>query len=104
MVGNAASWTQIIWGVSAFLGTVISLVWAGARIHFKLMSELKEIKNYTYKRNGGGSLADSLARIEAKFERQDKAMEENTALTLDSVKAIALLTGRFNNHIEEERV
>jgi len=59
------------------------------------------LENYTYKRNGGGSIADSLARIEARNERQDKAMEENTRLTLETVKAVAELKGRFNNHIEE---
>lgn len=100
-LSDAASWTQIVWGLSAFLVFLTTMVWGGARIYFKFMSELKEIKNYTYKRNGGGSLMDSLTRIEARNERMDMAIEENTRLTLETVKGLAKLEGRFNNHIEE---
>ena len=100
-LSNAASWTQVIWGASAFLVFVVTLVWGGARIYFRFMNELKEIKNYTYKRNGGGSIMDALVRIEARNEKQDQAMQENTRLTLETVKSLAKLEGRFNNHIEE---
>jgi len=100
-VGNAANWTQIIWGFGALFIFIVTTVWTASKIYFKLMSELKEIKNYTYKRNGGGSLMDSLHRIEARNERQDEAMAENTRLTLETVKGLAKLEGRFNNHIEE---
>jgi hypothetical protein len=101
-VGSAANWTQIIWGMAALFIFIVTTVWTASKIYFKLMSELKEIKNYTYKRNGGGSLMDSLHRIEARNERQDEAMAENTRLTLETVKGLAKLEGRFNNHIEED--
>ena len=68
---------------------------------FAFKSKLDNLENYTYKRNGGGSIADSLARIEARNERQDTALAENTRLTFETVKALAELKGRFNNHIEE---
>ena len=100
-VGNAANWTQIIWGLAALILFIVSTVWTAGKIYFKLMSELKEIKNYTYKRNGGGSIMDSLVRIEARNEKQDQALQENTRLTLETVKSLSKLEGRFNNHIEE---
>ena len=62
---------------------------------------MENLENYTYKKNGGGSLMDSLGRIEARNERQDVALAENTRLTLETVKALAELKGRFNNHLEE---
>jgi HAMP domain-containing protein len=94
---DAASWAQIIW----FVGATLIAVYGGFRIWFRIKDKLDNLENYTYKRNGGGSIADSLARIEARNERQDKALEENTRLTLETVKALAELKGRFNNHIEE---
>ena len=100
-LNDAASWTQVIWGASAFIVFLVTMVWGGAKVYFKFMSELKEIKNYTYKRNGGGSIMDSLVRIEARNEKQDQALEENTRLTLETVKSLSKLEGRFNNHIEE---
>ena len=100
-VGNAANWTQIIWGLAALILFIVSTVWTAGKIYFKLMSELKEIKNYTYKRNGGGSIMDSLVRIEARNEKQDQALQENTRLNLETVKSLSKLEGRFNNHIEE---
>ena len=102
-LGNAANWTQVIWGVATLFIFIVSSVWGLSKIYFKLMGELREIKNYTYKRNGGGSLMDSLHRIEARNERQDVAMAENTRLTLETVKSLSKLEGRFNNHIEETR-
>jgi hypothetical protein len=102
-LGNAANWTQVIWGAGALVLFLITTVWSISKIYFKLMNELKEIKNYTYKRNGGGSLMDSLTRIEARNERQDVAMAENTRLTLETVKSLSKLEGRFNNHIEEAK-
>ena len=102
-VGSAANWTQIIWGMAALLVFLVTTVWTVSKVYFKLMDELKEIKNYTYKRNGGGSLMDSLHRIEARNERQDVAMAENTRLTLETVKSLSKLEGRFNNHIEEAK-
>jgi hypothetical protein len=100
-LGNAANWTQVIWGVATVFIFIVSSVWGLSKIYFKLMSELKEIKDYTYKRNGGGSLMDSLHRIEARNEKQDQALEENTRLTLETVKGLAKLEGRFENHIEQ---
>jgi len=100
-VGNAANWTQIIWGIATLFIFIVTTVWAFSKVYFKLMGELKEIKNYTYKRNSGGSLMDSLHRIEARNERLDTAMEENTRLTLETVKSLSKLEGRFNNHLEE---
>ena len=100
-VGNAANWTQIIWGVGAFLVFIVTSVWGLSRVYSKVMGEFKEIKNYTYKRNSGGSIADSQARMEVMLERQDQALTENTKLTLETVKGLAELRGRFNNHIEE---
>jgi HAMP domain-containing protein len=94
---DAASWAQIIW----FIGATSVAIYGGFRIWFRIKDKLDNLENYTYKRNGGGSIADSLARIEARNERQDKAMEENTRLTLETVKALSELKGRFNNHIEE---
>ena len=102
-LGNAANWTQILWGLSALFIFIVGTVWSTSKIYFKLMNELKEIKNYTYKRNGGGSIMDSLARIEARNERQDVAMAENTRLTLETVKSLSKLEGRFNNHIEQSK-
>ena len=100
-LSNAANWTQVLWGLGAFTVFLVTMVWGGAKIYFKFMSELKEIKNYTYKRNGGGSIMDSLVRIEARNEKQDQALQENTRLTLETVKSLSKLEGRFNNHIEE---
>jgi hypothetical protein len=100
-LSNAANWTQVIWGVSTLFVFIVTMVWGGSKMYFKFMSELKEIKNYTYKRNGGGSIMDALVRIEARNEKQDQAMQENTRLTLETVKSLAKLEGRFNNHIEE---
>lgn len=68
---------------------------------FSFKGKLDNIENYTYKRNGGGSIMDSLVRIEARNERQDSALAENTRLTLETVKALSKLEGRFNNHVEE---
>jgi hypothetical protein len=100
-LGNAANWSQVIWGVATLFIFIVSSVWGLSKIYFKLMSELKEIKDYTYKRNGGGSLMDSLHRIEARNEKQDQALEENTRLTLETVKGLSKLEGRFENHIEQ---
>ena len=100
-VGSAANWTQVIWGISALIIFVSTTVWGLSKFYFKLMNELKEIKNYTYKRNGGSSIMDSLFRIEARNEKQDQALAENTRLTLETVKGLAKLEGRFDNHIEE---
>ena len=96
-LSNAASWAQIIW----FAGITLVTVYSGFKIWFRIKDKLDNLENYTYKRNSGGSIADSLARIEARNERQDKALEENTRLTLETVKALSELKGRFNNHIEE---
>jgi hypothetical protein len=100
-LSNAANWTQVLWGASAFIVFLVTMVWGGAKVYFKFMSELREIKNYTYKRNSGGSIMDSLVRIEARNEKQDQALEENTRLTLETVKSLSKLEGRFNNHLEE---
>ena len=96
-LSNAASWAQVVW----FLGATLGSIYGGFKIWFKFKHKLDNLENYTYKRNGGGSIMDSLARIEARNERQDKALEENTRLTLETVKALAELRGRFNNHLEE---
>jgi hypothetical protein len=101
MISTAASFTQVIWGAGALLVFIVTLVWGGAKFYFRIVSQLKNIENYTYKRNGGGSLMDSLLRIEASNERQDKAIEENTKLTFETVKALYKLEGRFDNHLEE---
>jgi len=102
-VSSAANWTQIIWGLSAFLVFLVGTILGGAKIYFKVINDLKEIKNYTYKRNGGGSIMDSLVRIEARNEKQDQALQENTRLTLETVKGLSKLEGRFNNHLEESK-
>lgn len=96
-LSNAANWAQIMW----FAGATSVAIYSGFRIWFRIKNKLDNLENYTYKRNSGGSIADSLARIEARNERQDKALEENTRLTLETVKALSELKGRFNNHIEE---
>jgi hypothetical protein len=96
-LNNAANWAQIIW----FAGATVGTVYGGFKIWFSFKSKLENLENYTYKRNSGGSIMDSLARIEARNERQDMAMEENTRLTLETVKALSKLEGRFDNHLEE---
>ena len=96
-IDSLAAWVQVIWFVGVTLGTI----YGGFKFWFTLKHKLDNMENYTYKRNGGGSLMDSLVRIEASNERQDKAIEENTRLTLETVKALSTLTGRFNNHVEE---
>jgi len=96
-LNNAANWAQILW----FGGATSVAVYSGFRLWFRIKNKLDNLENYTYKRNGGGSIMDSLARIEARNERQDQALAENTALTLETVKALSELKGRFNNHLEE---
>jgi len=96
-LNNAANWAQIIW----FLGATSVAFYSGFRLWFKFKHKMDNLENYTYKRNGGGSIMDALVRIEARNERQDQALAENTALTLETVKALAELKGRFNNHLEE---
>jgi len=97
MLSNAANWVQVSLGIFTFLG----IIYAGFKFWFSLKAKLDNIENYTYKRNGGGSIMDSLVRIEARNERQDVALQENTRLTLETVKALSELQGRFNNHLEE---
>ena len=106
-IDTAASWAQVIW----FSAVTLVSIYGGFKLWFGFKhrlakieaqtQKLENIENYTYKRNGGGSIMDALVRIEARNERQDKALEENTRLTLETVKGLATLTGRFNNHIEE---
>lgn len=96
-IDTAASWVQVVWFSCVTLGTL----YGGAKFWFKFRDKLDNLENYTYKRNGGGSIMDSLVRIEASNQRQDQAIEENTRLTLETVKALSKLEGRFNNHIEE---
>jgi hypothetical protein len=96
-LNNAASWAQVIWFVAATLGAI----YGGFKMWFSFKHKMDNLENYTYKRNGGGSIADALARIEARNERQDVALQENTRLTLETVKALSELKGRFNNHLEE---
>jgi hypothetical protein len=98
-IDHLSSWATVLW----FVGVSTVTLYAGAKMWFSFKSKLDNLENYTYKRNSGGSIADSLARIEARIERQDKAMEENTRLTLETVKAVAELKGRFNNHLEESK-
>ena len=96
-IDHLASWAQVIWACAVGIGSV----YGGLKIWFMFKTKLENLENYTYKRNGGGSIMDSLTRIEARNERQDMALQENTKLTLETVKALAELKGRFNNHIEE---
>ena len=103
-LSDVASWAQIIW----FAGATAGAVYAGVKFWFKLQhkleaidSKMENMQNYTYKRNGGGSIADSQARVELVLEQQSNAIHENTRLTLETVKSLAKLEGRFNNHIEE---
>jgi hypothetical protein len=98
-LADLANWSQIIW----FISITIGAIYGGLKLWFKLKDKLDNLENYTYKRNGGGSIMDALHRIEARNERQDKALEENTRLTLETVKALAELKGRFNNHLEENK-
>ena len=44
-LSDAASWTQVVWGASAFIVFLVTMVWGGAKVYFKFMGELKEIKN-----------------------------------------------------------
>jgi hypothetical protein len=96
-IDTAASWVQVLWFSFVSLGTL----YGGFKFWFKFKHKLDNLENYTYKRNSGGSIMDSLARIEARNERQDQALAENTRLTLETVKSLYKLEGRFNNHIEE---
>lgn len=103
-LSDVASWAQIIWFAAVTVGAIYASIKFWIKLQNKLEamdSKMENMGNYTYKRNGGGSIADSLARIEARNERQDVAMAENTRLTLETVKSLAKLEGRFNNHIEE---
>ena len=103
-IDKVASWAQVLWFGAVTIGTVYGGLKFWVKFREKLEnldSKIDVMQNYTYKRNGGGSIADSLARIEARNERQDRAMEENTRLTLETVKSLSKLEGRFNNHIEE---
>ena len=96
-IDKLASYAQVIWFFAVSIGTF----YGGFKMWFKFKSKLDNLENYTYKRNGGGSIMDSLHRIEARNERQDQALLENTNLTLETVKALAELKGRFNNHLEQ---
>lgn len=96
-INTLASWVQVVWFSFVSLGTL----YGGLKFWFKFRDKLDNLENYTYKRNGGGSIMDALARIEARNERQDQALTENTRLTLETVKSLSKLEGRFNNHIEE---
>lgn len=96
-INALSSWTTVI----CFIGAMLAAVYGGFRMWFAFKAKLDNLENYTYKRNGGGSIMDSLARIEARNERQDQALAENTKLTLETVKGLAELKGRFNNHLEE---
>jgi hypothetical protein len=96
-IDKLASWVQVIW----FGGVTAGTLYGGLKIWFAFKAKLENLENYTYKRNGGGSIMDALFRIEARNERQDTALQENTRLTLETVKSLSKLEGRFNNHLEE---
>ena len=96
-INNVSNWVQVIWFGSVSLGTI----YGGFKMWFAFKGKLDNLENYTYKRNGGGSIADSQARMEMMLQRQDQAIAENTKLTIKTVEALAELKGRFNNHLEE---
>ena len=91
-LSNAANVTQIVWGLGAFLMTIIG----AAKIFFAMKAKLDNLENHTYKRNGGSSMADALFRLE-------KGLEENTKVTQGISRSLAKLEGRFENHVEEAK-
>lgn len=91
-LSNASATANLVW--AALESTLI--LGAGLKFFFTIKARLDNIENYTYKRNGGSSMADSLARLE-------DAVKENTKLTQKTATAFAKLEGRFDNHIEENR-
>ena len=91
-LSNASATANLVWAVLE--STLI--LGAGLKFFFTIKARLDNIENYTYKRNGGSSMADSLARLE-------DAVKENTKLTQKTATAVAKLEGRFDNHIEENR-
>lgn len=99
MLSNANMLTNIIW---ATLESLL-ILGAGVKFFFSINARLKNMENYTYKRNGGGSIADSQARIELLLARQDETIKENTRLTFETAKAVAKLEGRLDNHLEESK-
>ena len=39
-VGNAANWTQIIWGMAALLVFLVTTVWTASKVYFKLIIKI----------------------------------------------------------------
>ena len=91
-LNNASMFANLIW---ASLETIL-IFGAGLKFFFTVKHRLDNIENFTYKRNGGSSMADALSRLENK-------LEQNTKLTQKALLQIAKLEGKFENHVEEIR-
>ena len=97
MLNNLSTGANLLW---ATLESLI-LIGGGFKFFFTMKRRLDDIERYTYKRNGGSSIADSQARQEERFTRIEKALDENTALSLELIKGLSKLEGKFSNHIDE---
>ena len=91
---NAFNDANVIASLAWVSINILIVIGGGFKFFFTIKHRLDNIENYTYKRNGGSSMADALARLEA-------ALKENTKLTQQTAKEVAKLEGRFENHIEE---
>ena len=91
MLDNLSLTANLVW---ATLESLI-ILGAGVKFFFTIKARLDNIENYTYKRNGGSSMADSLARLE-------KGLKENTKVTQEVALQVAKLEGKFEQHIEEQ--
>ena len=83
---TASDWATIIYSYFFVIAGIGSVLWFVAKkaIHHVIQESQADIKTI-------------------KNERQDVAMAENTRLTLETVKSLSKLEGRFNNHIEEAK-
>jgi hypothetical protein len=91
MLNNLSLTANLVWATFESL----ILLGAGVKFFFTIKSRLDNIENYTYKRNGGSSMADALARLE-------KALKENTKVTQDIAVKLAKLEGKFEQHVDEQ--
>jgi len=92
MLNTASTTANLIW---AALESLI-LIGGGIKFFFTIKIRLDRMENYTYKRNGGSSMADSLARLE-------DGLEKNTHMTQKVSREVAKMQGRLDNHIEEHQ-